>query len=452
LKSNFLYKILPFFCLLPLTLAAQPGGKDSISKNWTLHFQQTVVGQFHPDFTSPYSGLNSQNAKGEPVDVTVTSTIFLGRRLWQGGELYFNPELSGGQGMGHTLGIAGFPNGESYRVGTTLPVIAMVRLFIRQTINLDAKKYANAEDVAKSYGKSDDAANQLAGYTPMKRLVFTAGKFSVTDIFDANAYSHDPRSQFLNWSIMSAGAWDYPADTKGYTWGAVGELFYPGWSLKAGITMVPLSANGPVLDNNITNANSVSAEYDREFHIHKRPGMMRFIGFYTNAHMGNYQLAANDTQYHHDITLTRAYGRTKEGFVLNAEQEISNDAGLFARMSYNDGKNETWAFTEIDRSVSVGISLKGTKWKRPDDVFGAAVVINGLSKDHEAYVAAGGYGFLIGDGRLDYGYESILETYYNFKLNGYLYVSPDYQFVLNPAYNKDRGPIHVFGLRAHAEF
>ena len=138
--------------------------------------------------------------------------------------------------------------------------------------------------------------------------------------------------------------------------------------------------------------------------------------------------------------------------MINAEQEISDNAGLFARMSYNDGKNETWAFTEIDGSVAAGVSFKGTKWKRPDDVFGVGIVVNGLSKDHENYLAAGGYGFLIGDGRLDYGYESILETYYNFKLNNYLYVSPDYQFVLNPAYNKDRGPIHVFGLRAHVEF
>jgi high affinity Mn2+ porin len=428
--------------IMPICVRAQTASDTSKTENWTLHFQQTVVGQYHPDFTSPYSGLNSQNAKDEPTCVTITSTIFLGRRLWQGGELYFNPELSGGQGVGHTLGIAGFPNGESYRVGTTLPVIAMVRLFIRQTIDLGTKRT----------DKIEDGVNQLPGYVPDKRLVFTAGKFSVTDIFDANSYSHDPRSQFLNWSIMSAGAWDYPADTKGYTWGAVGELFYPGWSLKAGITMVPSYANGPVFDDNVTKANSVSVEYDKNFKTFKRPGVLRIIGFYTNAHMGNYAEATNDSQYHHDITQTRAYGRTKEGFVVNAEQEISDNAGLFARWSYNDGKNESWAFTEIDGSVTAGVSFKGTKWKRPDDVLGIAFVVNGLSKDHEAYLAAGGYGFLIGDGKINYGNESILETYYNIKWGKYLFLSPDYQFVLNPAYNKDRGPINLFALRAHVEF
>ena len=216
--------------------------------------------------------------------------------------------------------------------------------------------------------------------------------------------------------------------------------------------MVPSYANGPQFDDNVTKANSVSAEYDKEIHINKRHGVVRLIGFYTNAHMGNYAEATNDTIYHHNIILTRAYGRTKEGFVINAEQEISDNLGVFGRISYNDGKNESWAFTEIDQSVAAGISLKGTKWKRPDDVFGAAFVVNGLSKDHEAYLAAGGYGFLIGDGALNYGYESILETYYNFKWNSYLYLSPDYQFILNPGYNKDRGPIHVFGLRAHVEF
>ena len=428
--------------LMPFCATAQSNSDTTKSENWTLHFQQTIIGQYHPDFASPYSGLNSQNAKGEPTCVTITSTIFLGRRLWQGGELYFNPELSGGQGVGHTLGIAGFPNGESYRVGSTLPVIAMVRLFLRQTINLNSKNFS----------KTEDGPNQLSENTPEKRLVFTAGKFSVTDIFDANSYSHDPRSQFLNWSIMSAGAWDYPADTKGYTWGAVGELFYPGWSLKAGITMVPLYANGPAFDDNIAKANSVSVEYDKQFKTNKRPGVLRLIGFYTNAHMGNYTEATNDTIYHHDITQTRAYGRTKMGFVINGEQEISDNAGLFVRLSYNDGKNESWAFTEIDGSVSAGVSFKGTKWKRPDDVLGIAFVQNGLSKDHEAYLAGGGYGFLIGDGKINYGNEIILEAYYNFKWGKYLYLSPDYQIVLNPAYNKDRGPINLFALRAHVEF
>ncbi len=435
------YIITLIFILVSLAARSQSEKDTSQPKNWTLHFQQTVIGQYHPPFASPYSGLNSQPSV-TPTAVSITSTLFIGTRLWQGGELYLNPELSGGKGIGKTLGIAGFPNGETYRIGDAQPVVALVRLFFRQTFDLNAK----------GTEKKEDGVNQLSGNVPDKRLVFTAGRFSVTDIFDANAYSHDARAQFMNWALMSAGAWDYPADTKGYTWGAVAELFEPGWSLKAGITMVPLYANGAAFDDNVTKANSVSAEYDHNIHIHNRPGVVRLIGFYTNAHMGNYQMATYDSIYHHDITETRAYGRTKQGFVINAEQEISDNAGLFARVSYNDGKNETWAFTEIDQSLAAGISIKGTKWKRPDDVFGAAVVFNGLSKDHEAYLAAGGYGFLIGDGAINYGYESILETYYNFRWGKYLFLSPDYQFVLNPGYNRDRGPVNLFALRAHVEF
>jgi high affinity Mn2+ porin len=287
---------------------------------------------------------------------------------------------------------------------------------------------------------------------PAKRLVITLGKFSITDIFDANAYSHDPRTQFMNWSLMSSGAWDYPADVKGYTWGGVAEVFMPKWSLKAGLTMVPSYANGPDFDRNIAKANSLSLEYDRNYLFFKKPGIMRIIGFYTNAHMGNYQLATNDTIYHKDITLTRAYGRTKWGFVINFEQKIDEQFGLFLRASYNDGKNETWAFTEIDFSSSAGILMKGTRWKRSDDRFGLAYVRNSISNDHEKYLASGGYGFIIGDGHLNYDDENIIEAFYSFKWGNYLFISPDYQLVLNPAYNKDRGPIHLFALRAHVEF
>jgi high affinity Mn2+ porin len=428
--------------LLPISAIAREQNDTTKSNVWTLHFQQTVIGQYHPNFHATDIGKNTQVSSGEPQRVSITSTIFIGRKLWKGAELYFNPELSGGRGLGSTIGVAGFPNGETYRIGNAEPVVALVRLYLRQTFNLGRTDMS----------PNSDGQNQIAGQVPSKRIVVTLGKFSVTDIFDNNTYSHDARSQFMNWALMSAGAWDYPADTKGYTWGGVAEWINPAWSLKAGITMVPTVANGPNFDNNITKANSISLEYDHNFTIAKRPGVLRLIGYYTNAHMGNYKLATDDTIYHKDITATRAYGRTKLGFVINAEQEISDNAGVFGRISYNDGLNETWAFTEIDRSVALGIVFKGIGWKRPDDRFGAAIVVNGLSNDHRAYLASGGYGFIIGDGALDYGYETVLETYYNFKINNNLWVAPDYQFVLNPAYNKANGPIHFFGVRAHVEF
>jgi high affinity Mn2+ porin len=431
----------------------QGQGTDTLKgKLWSVHFQETTIGQYHPDFHAPYSGKNSQVATGEPPRISITSTLYIGRKLWKGGALFFNPELSGGRGVGQTLGIAGFPNGETYRIGNPEPVVAPVRIFLRQTFSLGD----NTEHPAQKYYESkmeynNDGQNQISGYVPARRLVITIGKFSITDLFDNNSYSHDPRTQFMNWALMSSGAWDYPADTKGYTWGTAGEIIMPKWSLKGALTMVPLYANGPAFDVNIIKANSISLEYDRNYTLFSKHGVLRVTGFYTNAHMGNYLLATNDTIYHKDITLTRAYGRTKWGFAINAEQGISDNTGIFARLSYNDGKNETWAFTEIDRSFAAGVLIMGMQWQRPADKLGIALVINGISNDHKNYLAAGGYGFIIGDGKINYAYESIAEIFYNFKWKDWLYLSPDYQFVLNPAYNKDRGPIHLFGLRAHVE-
>ncbi len=419
-----------------------PVVKDTLPKQerYSYHFQTTLIDQYHPDFRSPYAGLNSQPSD-EPARLSITSTLFVGARLWKGGEVYINPELSGGRGVGKTLGIAGFPNGETYRIGAPDPVVTLSRIFLRQTFSLGT---------GQDYIRGDK--NILAGNAPSKRLCLTLGKYSVTDIFDANLYSHDPRMQFFNWSLMSAGAWDYPANTRGYTYGFVAELIEPGWSLKAGSTLVPEQANGPFLDMHISKAHSETIEYDRMFRLNKRPGTIRFIVYNTIAHMGNYRLALSDTAYHLDITQTRSYGRTKTGFVINGEQELSNSIGAFFRISYNDGRNETWAFTEIDQSAHAGISIKGNGWKRAGDVLGIAVVSNGISKDHRDYLAAGGYGFLIGDGKLNYGYETTFELFYSLNVFKTLYLSPDYQFTMNPAYNKDRGPISLFAIRAHIEF
>jgi high affinity Mn2+ porin len=453
-----LLTVFVFYLSYPGQLKAQylntslQGRDSSVTKRWSVHFQETTIGQYHPDFHALYSGQNSQPASGEPMRVSVTSTLFLGVRLWKGGELYFNPELSGGRGVGGTVGVAGFPNGETYRIGDPEPVVAPARIFYRQIISLNDPLLYRVKKNHESVSElNNDGQNQIREYIPTRRLVITVGKFSITDIFDNNSYSHDARTQFLNWSLMSAGAWDYPADTKGYTWGGVGEIIFPGWSAKAGFTMMPTFANGPVFDKNIGKANAVSLEFDRNYKCFDKPGVIRIIGYYNHAKMGNYNLATYDTTFHLDITETRAYGRSKLGFVINAEQEINDHAGVFARLSYNDGKNETWTFTEIDRSISAGVLVQGVTWKRLQDKLGIAVVFNGISDDHKNYLAAGGYGFIIGDGRLNYGYESILEAFYDFRWKEWLFISPDYQFVLNPAYNKDRGPVHLFALRVHAE-
>lgn len=435
-----IFTIILSTCYLSSFAQADAKREDTIRRNerFSCHFQLTTIGQHQLPFNDPYDGLHSLISH-EPLRMSVTSTLFLGAKLWKGGELYFNPELSGGRGIGGTSGIAGFPNGEVYRVGNPEPVVTCARIFLRQAFRLQG-----AEEPV------EDQPNQLAGKTAANRLVFTLGKFSVADMFDNNSYSHDPRSQFFNWAMMSAGAWDYPANTRGYTYGIVAELIKPAWSLKLSTAMVPEVANGPFLDLNIANAHSETVEFDRNFSLHKRPGVIRLIVYNTFAHMGNYDEALKEITP--DVTTTREYGRTKTGFVINAEQALNDNTGMFARISWNDGQNETWAFTEVDQSVNIGIQLKGNSWKRPDDKLGIAVVVNGISEPHRGYLAAGGYGFILGDGRLNYGLESILEAYYNARLFSNFYLSPDYQFILNPGYNRDRGPVNVIGIRGHVEF
>lgn len=436
LKNAFAACLMCAAFLLVLPAYAQ----DTIRKeNWNFHFQQTVVAQNHLPFHAPYAGANSMDSK-ESYATSVTSTVFYAHRLWKGASFFFNPEFAGGAGLSRATGLAGFPNGETFRVGNPKPQLYVARLYLQQYFDLGKGKIAQDNDF-----------NQLAGTVPAKFFYVAAGRFSLADFFDNNSYNHDPRTQFLNWSLMSNGAWDYPANTRGYTYGFVAAYGNQSWELRFSSAVMPKEANGSVMDFNLSRSHSETAELSRYYHIGKRKGALRALVFYTHAHMGNYKLAAQDTAP--DITATRAYGRTKGGFGLNMEQELSNSIGMFARLSWNDGINETWAFTEIDRSASIGSVFNGRMWKRQNDELGLAFVANGISKDHQAYLAAGGHGFMVGDGRLNYAPELIAELYYSIGLKGtHLWLTPDYQFAMNPAYNKDRGPIHIFALRAHVEF
>lgn len=217
--------------------------------------------------------------------------------------------------------------------------------------------------------------------------------------------------------------------------------------------MVPETANGPYMDLDIARAHSETLEFDKMFSLAKQPGVIRLIGFYTQGHMGSYKVALNDNAFQPNIIQTETYAHDKWGFVVNAEQQLNDNIGVFGRLSWNNGTSETWAFTEIDQSLHIGMQLKGNIWHRPTDNFGVALLLDGLSKEHRDYLAAGGYGFLIGDGQLNYGIEHVAELYYSAKLWENFRLSPDYQFLLNPAYNKDRGPVvHIFGVRGHIEF
>jgi high affinity Mn2+ porin len=275
----------------------------------------------------------------------------------------------------------------------------------------------------------------------------------MTDFFDNNSYSHDPRTQFFNWSLMSNGAWDYPANTHGYTWGIVGEVFLSQWAFRLSTAMVPTEANMSTMDEDLMQAHSETIEIEHSYQLYFGQGIIRLLGYLNHAHMGNYEEALALPAGSLDVVNTRAYGRTKYGFGINVEQALSSTIGMMLRYGWNDGQNETWMFTEIDNTVSGAIVLDGESWDRKGDMLGVAVALNGISEEHRRYLAAGGYGFLIGDGALNYGPEFITEFFYSFLLPEYhLALSPDYQFVLNPAYNKDRGPVHVFGLRAHIAF
>jgi high affinity Mn2+ porin len=421
---------------------------DSVT-NWTAHFQSTIVYQHQSSFKAKYSGPNSLDTSSNEA-YSQTSTLFIGRRLWKGAVFYFNPEITGGEGVGHVLGLAGAPNGEIYRVGNPKPSLFVARGYLQQDFPLRNTKY--------EYQKDD--LNQLADFVPTSRITVTIGKFGIADFFDDNSYNHDARSQFLNWSLMAHGSWDFPADLRGYTTGFLVELIKPNWALRFSAVRVPRQANGAIMDWNIGKGNSETLEFERKWKVNKHPGAIRATSYVTFSKAPVYKKATEDllkgdsTRYNvlNSTMEWNNYEGVKYGFGVNAEQEIADNIGLFTRLNWSDGRSGDWAFTEIDRNMQLGINLDGSLWKRADDVFGMAVAVNGLSPDHRDYLKAGGIGFIIGDGKLNYGTENIIEAYYRAKINSFLNLSFDYQFITNPGYNKDRkGPVHIPGVRLHIQ-
>jgi high affinity Mn2+ porin len=423
----------------PILHAQQPAIETSPNGgSWTFHAQTTFIEQAHPGFAADYSGPNSLDPSGEEKH-TASLTLFMGHTLWAGAALYYDPEMTEGQGLSDTTGIAAFPNGEGTRASSNSPVYDTARLFIRQVINLGGKS-----------SKVEDDQNQIAQSEDDNRLTLTAGKLSATDIFDTNAYSHDPRTQFLNWALVDDGAWDYPADAKGYTGGFAAEWTFATHTLRYGIFMEPQVANELPLDARVDKAYGQVLEWEERYQADGHPGALRPMVFWNRAHMGLYQAALEESNPP-DIALSRAY-RSKAGAGLNWEQEVADGVGVFARAGFDDGRTETWAYTEIDRALSGGVSVNGKDWGRSEDGLGIAGIVSGLSGEHRAYLAAGGDGFILGDGRLDYGPEEVVEIYYLWTPLKWLAITPDYQFVEHPGYNRARGPVSVFGLRIHAEY
>ena len=406
---------------------------------YSVHGQATVVSQGNWPFRSPYFGPNSL-LPNLNYRTTETTTLFLAGRVLPHSEIIFNPEVAGGAGLSGTTGMAGFPNGEATRVGVPQPTPYFARLFWKQTIGLGGEQ----EELK-------DEANQVPGMVDVDRIVIRLGKMAATDLFDDNAYSHDPRNQFLNWSLMFNGAWDYPANVRGYTYGGGIEWNRKNWTLRYGAFAEPAQANGAMIDPHISRALGHAAEFERRYKIGDRPGSAAFLAYLNSAHMGSYRQAIAEMPVDPDITQTRAY-RVKYGFGLSVEQELMDGIGAFARAGWNDGQTESWAFTEIDRTISCGLQFAGSRWRRPNDRLGLAVVFNGLSNAHRDYLTAGGIGFIVGDGRLRYGPEEIAEIYYNFALKPGMVIALDFQGVNNPGYNRDRGPAAIAAIRLHYEF
>jgi high affinity Mn2+ porin len=424
----------------PESISARPAAGQSAEvqeQNWNWHVQNTDIIQADAGFPAKYSGPNSLDSRGE-IRETVSLDLMAGIRLWQGAEAHVDGLMWQGYGLSETLGIEAFPDGEAYRLGTTVPNVNLVRAFIRQTIGLGGEQDTVPDDLF-----------QLAGKQDVSRLTLTLGKISVLDVFDNNTYAHDPRSQFMNWALVGNEAWDYPADSIGYMTGFAAELNVPHWALRYGFFQMPRSSNGMAQDQRYFEAWGMVAELERRYNLGSHPGTVRFLSYLNQAHMGSYADALSVPGV--NIIETRAY-REKYGFGLNLEQEITKDIGVFSRLGWSDGHTEAWVYSDADRSISLGTSIKGTAWHRADDTFGLAGVASGLSHVHEEFLEAGGNGILDGDGALSYGWEKALETYYDFNVWKTIHASVDYQFVVDPANNRDRGPVSIFAGRLHWQF
>lgn len=416
---------------------------DHASEDTGVKYQATYVWQGKRPFSERYSGQNSLSAEKER-SYSATATIFAGARLWNGGEIYFNPEMALGLPLSGLTGLGGFTNGEMARTSGTDPTFYRARLFLRQTWGLGGDKEWLGSD-----------QNQLAGTVDANRVVLTAGNLSVLDVFDDNAYSHEPRRQFLNWSLMTHGGWDFPADSRGYTWGAALEYITPRWSLRGGRFLQPKESNGLPLNTDWRRSYGDAAELEKPFVIGGRPGKLRLLWFRNVAVMGSFGDAmalAASAGGPPDLSAVRRRS-SKAGAGVNIEQELADNAGMFVRASRGDGRTETYAFTEIDRSTSAGLVLGGERWARPGDEAGIAMVRNELSSSHRDYLAAGGLGFFLGDGALSYQPERIVEAYYSHRVTNNSWLTLGHQQISNPGYNADRkGPVQVWTLRLHAEF
>ena len=409
--------------------------------------QVNVIAQHLVPFPSdPYSSPNSLTSNGD-TKASHAYGAYLGARIFAGIQVYLDIEMIRGGGISQVTGLGGITNGDVLRQGSVNlgqgPYVA--RAFVRHAIPLGD-------------GAMDPLArgvDQIPMFAPARRLEVTAGRLALNDLMDVNRYATSTRLQFQNWGLWQNTAWDFAADTHGYSNGIAMAWIEPRWALRVASFQMPAFANGNVFDGHVRQARG--DEVELTIIPGKRGTVLRLLGYVNRARMGSYEEAlriAGATNGVPDIVANDLSGRKKYGVGVNLEQPLadSGETGVFARFGWSDGATESFAFTEVDHHASFGLQATGSRWARAADRIGVGAVRHGLSSPHRRYLEAGGSGFLLGDGRLTYGPEQILEIYYRVQVGDYLQLSPDFQQIWNPGYNRDRGPATVLGVRVNVRY
>ena len=418
--------------------------EDQVTETTSARYQSTYNWQWHPSFSGGTTPTSKSLLPTSESMYTFSTTAHWGARLWEGSEIYINPEIASGIPFSSDLvGLGGFTNGEITRAAGSVPKLYLQRLFLRQTWN----RGGGTESIESDF-------NQMAGSVDKNRFVLTVGNFSTLDVFDDNSYAKDPRTQFMNWGGWTYAAYDYAADARGFGWGFAGEWYQEDWVFRFGRMTPPKIPNGLALDFAFNRHYGDQIEIEKGYLVNNRPGKLRLLAYRNRGVLARFDDARSALTASGQETIldVRTRAQIKYGLGINTEQEITDAIGVFLRAMKSDGRTETQAFTEVDESLALGAYFKGAAWGRAKDTFGVALMMNGLSRDRRQYLEAGGVSFFIGDGSLNYKPETILETFYSIGVIKNVWLTGDYQHIQNPAYNAARGPVNVFAIRAHAEF
>lgn len=426
-----------------VSTASTAPDKPPVYENWAVHGQSTFTQIYQPAFRSPYRGPQSLDP-GSRGRETFDITLYGGFRPWRGAEIWINGELDQGFGPSNTFGAAGYPTAEAYKLGAASPYVRLPRIFFRQTVNLGGEVQGISPDL-----------NQLGGTQTANRVVLTVGKFSSFDVFDTNKYAHDPRNDFLNWSLIDAGNFDQAGDAWGYSYGAAVEWYQNWWTLRGGVFDLPTYPTYKYLDPHLGHQVQYVAEVEERHTLFGQEGKVKLSGFFSRGLFGSFSEAVRRgeaTGTTPDIQAVRRI-RGKGGASVNVEQALTEDLGFFFRAGLTDGTSSVSSFTDITNAVSFGLSLAGKRWNRPDDTVGIGFAHNDISRHYKRYLGAGGLGILVGDGQLpNSGPEKVVELFYNYTVVKGVNLTADYQFLSNPAYNRDRGPVSFIGARLHAQY